>query len=213
MKPLATPVLGGMASSLLHVLVLTPVLFLWVRERELAPVLAAEDRGAGAGAPDRTRATEPAARSRPPKWIWLAVGIALLIALAISQRARIWPSVVEDQPGAASITTPPLRSVSAGDLRIDVFAPNGSLRQGTSSLIVEFRSTSSGQLVDVGSVQAGIAMNMPGMPMAGNAEVSPQARGRYRVTTQVTMAGTWNLTLQWSGPAGQGSQVVEVDAQ
>jgi len=36
MKPLATPVLGGMVSSLLHVLVITPVLFLWLRERELA---------------------------------------------------------------------------------------------------------------------------------------------------------------------------------
>jgi Cu(I)/Ag(I) efflux system membrane protein CusA/SilA len=33
-KPLATPVLGGMVSSLLHVLVVTPVIFLWLRERE-----------------------------------------------------------------------------------------------------------------------------------------------------------------------------------
>lgn len=36
MKPLATPVLGGMVSSLLHVLIITPVIFLWLRERELA---------------------------------------------------------------------------------------------------------------------------------------------------------------------------------
>jgi Cu(I)/Ag(I) efflux system membrane protein CusA/SilA len=36
MKPLATPVLGGMVSSLLHVLVVTPVIFFWIRERELA---------------------------------------------------------------------------------------------------------------------------------------------------------------------------------
>ncbi len=35
MKPLATPVLGGMISSLLHVLIVTPVIFLWLREREL----------------------------------------------------------------------------------------------------------------------------------------------------------------------------------
>src|SRR6185369_10352595 len=35
MKPLATPVLGGMASSLLHVLVVTPVLFFWIHERRL----------------------------------------------------------------------------------------------------------------------------------------------------------------------------------
>ena len=36
MKPLAAPVLGGMVSSLLHVLVVTPVIFAWIRERELA---------------------------------------------------------------------------------------------------------------------------------------------------------------------------------
>ena len=35
MKPLATPVLGGMVSSLLHVLIVTPVIFSLIREREL----------------------------------------------------------------------------------------------------------------------------------------------------------------------------------
>src|SRR5262245_57508616 len=34
MKPLATPVLGGMVSSLVHVLIVTPVIFFWLRERE-----------------------------------------------------------------------------------------------------------------------------------------------------------------------------------
>jgi copper/silver efflux system protein len=35
MKPLATPVIGGMISSLLHILVVTPAIFLWLRAREL----------------------------------------------------------------------------------------------------------------------------------------------------------------------------------
>src|ERR1700730_12158621 len=35
MKPLATPVLGGMVSSLLHVLIVTPVIFFSLRERQL----------------------------------------------------------------------------------------------------------------------------------------------------------------------------------
>ncbi len=35
MKPLATPVIGGMISSLLHILIVTPVIFLWLRSREL----------------------------------------------------------------------------------------------------------------------------------------------------------------------------------
>ena len=35
MKPLATPVLGGMVSSLLHVLIVTPVIFFWLHMRKL----------------------------------------------------------------------------------------------------------------------------------------------------------------------------------
>jgi copper/silver efflux system protein len=35
MKPLATPVLGGMVSSLIHVLIVTPVIFFWLRAREV----------------------------------------------------------------------------------------------------------------------------------------------------------------------------------
>jgi copper/silver efflux system protein len=34
MKPLATPVLGGMVSSLVHVLIVTPVIFMWLHERQ-----------------------------------------------------------------------------------------------------------------------------------------------------------------------------------
>jgi len=35
MKPLATPVFGGMVSSLLHVLIVTPVIFYWLRLAEI----------------------------------------------------------------------------------------------------------------------------------------------------------------------------------
>ncbi len=35
MKPLATPVIGGMISSLLHILIVTPVIFLWLHQRGL----------------------------------------------------------------------------------------------------------------------------------------------------------------------------------
>jgi Cu(I)/Ag(I) efflux system membrane protein CusA/SilA len=44
MKPLATPVLGGMVSSLGLVLIVTPVIFHWLRERELRQI-EAEERG------------------------------------------------------------------------------------------------------------------------------------------------------------------------
>jgi Cu(I)/Ag(I) efflux system membrane protein CusA/SilA len=68
MKPLATPVLGGMVSSLLHVLVVTPVIFSWLREREigrglppvvpdaLGPLDTASERAAHEGAQEALEA-------------------------------------------------------------------------------------------------------------------------------------------------------------
>jgi Cu(I)/Ag(I) efflux system membrane protein CusA/SilA len=47
MKPLATPVLGGMVSSLAHVLLVTPVIFYWLRERALRCELEREASGTG----------------------------------------------------------------------------------------------------------------------------------------------------------------------
>ncbi len=35
MKPIATPVIGGMLSSLLHILIVTPVIFYWLRKRAM----------------------------------------------------------------------------------------------------------------------------------------------------------------------------------
>jgi copper/silver efflux system protein len=35
MRPLAAPVIGGMLSSFIHILIVTPVLFAWLREREM----------------------------------------------------------------------------------------------------------------------------------------------------------------------------------
>jgi copper/silver efflux system protein len=54
MKPLATPVLGGMVSSLLHVLIVTPAIFLWLRERE---VRRAEKSVTQEAAADKSEAT------------------------------------------------------------------------------------------------------------------------------------------------------------
>lgn len=42
MRPLAAPVVGGMLSSLIHILVVTPVLFAWLRERKLPEAISAD---------------------------------------------------------------------------------------------------------------------------------------------------------------------------
>jgi Cu(I)/Ag(I) efflux system membrane protein CusA/SilA len=56
MKPLATPVLGGMVSSMALVLIVTPVLFYWLREREIRQ------------AERREAVEEPSIQARPARW-------------------------------------------------------------------------------------------------------------------------------------------------
>ena len=41
MQPLAAPVVGGMISSLIHILIVTPVIFAWLRERQLGKPVSA----------------------------------------------------------------------------------------------------------------------------------------------------------------------------
>ncbi|MGE5835659.1 MAG: efflux RND transporter permease subunit, partial [Acidobacteriota bacterium] len=62
MKPLAAPVLGGMVSSLLLVLVVTPVIFSWLREREIDREPHVTDVGRGFSPGDK-----PAILKTPPR--------------------------------------------------------------------------------------------------------------------------------------------------
>jgi Cu(I)/Ag(I) efflux system membrane protein CusA/SilA len=57
MKPLATPVIGGMISSLIHILIVTPVIFLWLRQRELGTHAGSQDMVASSK-PQSTRQTD-----------------------------------------------------------------------------------------------------------------------------------------------------------
>jgi Cu(I)/Ag(I) efflux system membrane protein CusA/SilA len=54
MRPLAAPVLGGMISSFIHIMIVTPVLFAWLRERErrISAIRTARLSGPVNGAPE-----------------------------------------------------------------------------------------------------------------------------------------------------------------
>jgi Cu(I)/Ag(I) efflux system membrane protein CusA/SilA len=190
MKPLATPVLGGMVSSLLHVLIVTPVIFFWLRERRLGvqhqPLLVAE----------RSR------RSR--RGAALTAGIVAVVALTslVVWRARGPGSTGAIDPGAAGV----VQTLRAGDLDIVLLSSTGALRQGRNSFTIEFRRTGTTTLADVGAVRASATMTMPGMVMPGGLQVAPTGvPGRYAATAEFGMAGTWQMAIEWTGPSGQGS--------
>jgi hypothetical protein len=99
-----------------------------------------------------------------------------------------------------------LQRVKAGPMDILLLAPGDALKQGKGTFVLEFRDAG-GSLVDVGTVMVGASMSMPGMaPMFGECMVTASAtKGRYDVSSDLGMAGTWRLQIAWNGPAGKGS--------
>ena len=199
MKPLATPVIGGMVSSLLHVLVVTPVLFFWIHERRLGlfasgamPVSMAVSGGALTAAPAR-----PSTRLR-------VVVVAILVATA----AAGWWFIAHRSPGERpqASRTDIVQIIRSGDMSITLASRDGALHQGSNTVRLEFRSAATNALVDAGNVRLGGQMTMPGMVMPATLDVTPLRQvGTYEAHGEFGMAGTYQMTIAWDGPAGRGS--------
>ena len=198
MKPLATPVLGGMISSLLHVLIVTPVIFFWIRERQL-----------GLQNQPLPAAARPAMTTRR-----LVVAAVILVALAAST-AIVWrlSSRSTDGDPSAGAQGGVVQTIRSGQIEIVLLSPTGTLRSGRNTFTIEFRSPTGG-LLDVGTVRASANMPMPGMVMPGNMQVSSAGEpGRYIATAEFGMAGAWQMSIEWNGPAGKGAVSFEGTVQ
>ena len=189
MKPLATPVLGGMASSLLHVLIVTPVIFFWIRERRLGL--------------QHEAIPQPERRGVNRRGFLIGAGA---IAMAGVIAALMWKASAPSGDGATADDASVIQMVRAGDLDVVLRAPTGSLRQGRNAFTIEFRRAGTTALVDAGTVRASANMPMPGMVMSGGLQVTPTGvPGRYSATAEFGMAGAWQMAIEWNGQAGAGS--------
>lgn len=109
--------------------------------------------------------------------------------------------------GSGGTDTPlkEIQRVRSGDLDIVLLSEDGALNQGKDAFVIEFRKPD-GSLQDAGTVTTSANMPMPGMTMPGSVQVAPSdVPGRYRATGDFGMAGGWQMKVDWSGPAGQGS--------
>jgi Cu(I)/Ag(I) efflux system membrane protein CusA/SilA len=186
MKPLATPVLGGMVSSLVHVLIVTPVIFFWLRERRLGlqhEVLA-----------------DPRPVSRRAAW---GMAAALLILASFAAWRIGGRGGGESQTSRSDANV--VQTIRSGELEIQLRSQEGALRQGRNAFTIEFRRAD-GTLLDVGTVRASANMSMPGMAMSSGLQVIPSGvPGRYAATAEFGMAGAWQMAIEWNGPEGQGA--------
>jgi YtkA-like protein len=106
-----------------------------------------------------------------------------------------------------------LQRVHSGDLDVVLLSSDGALTHGKDAFTLEFRRGDN--LVDVGTVKAGAAMVMAGMPpMLGSVFLERgDVPGRYQAQTDLGMSGGWQLKLEWDGPAGKGNVSFQATAE
>lgn len=187
-----------MISSLVHVLIVTPVLVFSIRARQLGLA----HQPLPAEAPRRVN-----------RRVLIATGLLVAVVGGSYLGWRFTRHAATDagspDAGGRAVVT-----VRSGDMDIVLLSPTGTLRSGRNTLTIEFRSAS-GALVDVGTVRVSANMTMPGMVMPGNVHVQPAAGvpGRFTATAELGMAGTWPFSIEWDGPAGRGSVSFEGSVQ
>ena len=178
MKPLAAPVLGGMLSSLAHLLIVTPVIFFLMRARHLPPE------------PDEAAPADPRTRRRV-----VAAAAALFAIVAVA----LW-FLIAGRGGQPVESTPEqtIAEATVGSVRVVVSAAQPELRRQGTPVTVEFRSVSDESLVSVDDVRIEAAMPMPGMTMPAQIQVEQLTEGRYRATGVFGMSGAWQFRISWT---------------
>ena len=135
----------------------------------------------------------------------------VIASLGLFSAWRIRQRAVTLSPAPAANV---LQTVQSGDLAITLSNPSGQLRQGANDLRIEFRSARSHAPVNVGDVRLNGAMTMPGMAMTATTSVTPGDRpGVYEARSDFGMSGSWQMTLEWNGPAGRGSAAFKGSVQ
>src|SRR5437762_2456173 len=202
MKRIATPMIGGVVTSAILELLIYPVIYVIWRRREL---------------PDKT---EKAAPFVPPELVplrqmrsrmrsglkWIALVIAMITIFSVGNFA--WQRLRPAKTSGAPFVTQ-----TVNDLTVNLINREGGLRKGDNEAMIDFRDRS-GQLVDVGTVNFKIDMNIAGMLMHGGATIEPtNTAGRYRAKIKIDMSGDWNTKISFDGPLGKGETSFSLTAR
>ena len=217
-----------MTSGILELL-LYPVIYVFWRKRHLGTSLAQPEAAAlsvattfpmefappGVSAQSKpvptaltTEATRPSHRPRP----WLVIVLLLVIATAAGgffAWQRFGRGESSGPNSGASFVTQKVK-----DLTVNLIHPKGQLQNAMNEILIEFRDTTSGELVDVGTVKFDLDMNMPGMVMHSGSTIQPTGTpGLYKANVKPDMAGDWMATLRYEGPRGNGSVSFSVNVK
>ncbi|HKR67110.1 MAG TPA: efflux RND transporter permease subunit, partial [Thermoanaerobaculia bacterium] len=219
MKPIAVPLIGGMVTSTIHVLLVTPIIFFIVKRHELK-------RGrlklSGLRATEELQETDDTPQTDPrlvtvenvreeeeplaaidrqpgrPRKKMIAIA-----AIAASVAAVVFAGVMLLRRSERGV----LDSATAGGVTVTIAA------DGRDSWELVFADAASKEPVAVSGVSAEAVMPAMGsMPqMTEPLTIEKRDAERYRARGNL-MNGTWQIRIRFNGPAGPTQALVEVNA-
>jgi hypothetical protein len=208
MKRIAAPMIGGVVTSGILELLLYPVIYVFWRRRHLPKATrnsSAITEFVPSNPVESSRApstSEPAKAQRG----WRAFFIALILLALVAGGYFAWQNFGHRGSSGAAVSGQAIATQKVKDLTVTFVDSTGQIQNAVNDILIEFRDTASGELVDVGTVKFDLDMNMPGMVMHSSATIEPTGTpGRYRAKVKPDMAGDWKVTLHYDGPRGNGN--------
>jgi hypothetical protein len=208
MKRIAAPMIGGVVTSGILELLLYPVIYVFWRRRHLPK--STRDSSAltefvpsnPVGASIAPSTSEPAKAKRS----WKVYFIVLILLALAGGGYLAWQKFGNGRHSGVPVSGQSFATQKVNDLTVTLVDSTGQLQNAMNDILIEFRDTASGELVDVGTVKFDLDMNMPGMVMHSGATIEPTGTpGRYHAKVKPDMAGDWKVTLRYDGPRGDGN--------
>ncbi len=228
MKPIAVPLIGGMVTSTIHVLLVTPIIFFIAKRHELkrgklklSGLRATEELSetvadSEAASPDLivvenvSEEEEPMADVARERTNGSPVKKAVIIAL-IAAALIAGGIVLRRSKGDAPVV---LGSQIVSGMSVSLTA-DGRPRSGANTFEIAFADAVSKSPATVSDVSVEAVMPAMGTMarMSESFVVKPgEGTGRYRASGKLPGNGTWQIRVRFSGPGGPAQAVVEVNA-
>jgi hypothetical protein len=108
-----------------------------------------------------------------------------------------------------------LAQTRSGAINVALLSGSNAIKSGKDRVFLEFRAGADQHPVDVGTVKVSATMPMAGMgPMIGGTAVHRTSlAGRYEIETDLSMAGSWQIRVDWDGGPAPGSASLSARVQ
>ncbi|NET00947.1 MAG: FixH family protein [Sphaerospermopsis sp. SIO1G1] len=142
------------------------------------------------------------------KLIPLILPISLIIASCTPPSNQTSSQTDNTQPATQTSAVQKTATVA-------LIQPQSDIAMGDTELILEVKDPSSGQAIKVENIEVSSTMPMEGQdPMISKVEIEPtKTAGQFKVKTNFSMTGTWNLAAKIKDAKYKGENKITVQVK